>query len=45
MFYLVARATWGGIPEAKRTGTVMIPPPPAMLSTKPAKNPAAKKIT
>jgi hypothetical protein len=34
----------GGIPEAKSTGTVMIPPPPAMLSTNPAKKAAKKNI-
>lgn len=38
---LVPMARCGGRPAAKRTGSEMRPPPPAMESTKPARKPPA----
>ena len=35
---LVPRAAWGGIPAISSEGSRMRPPPPAMLSMKPAIN-------
>ena len=37
LFVPIAR--WGGMPVASSTGREIRPPPPAMASTKPAKNP------
>src|SRR5579872_581387 len=41
---LVPSARIGGMPAANSAGTVSRPPPPAMLSTSPAPNPAAARI-
>ena len=38
---MVPSANCGGSPAANKAGTVISPPPPAMVSTKPAKNAAA----
>src|SRR5690606_30607064 len=40
---LVPSAASGGTPAAKRAGSAISPPPPAMASTKPAARPAAPR--
>ncbi len=41
----VPRARWGGIPANMKAGRLIIPPPPAIESTKAAMKPAAHKKT